>query len=38
MVYEPGDYQFMDFVKVGTPLTILLGLIVVPLAAFLYPM
>ena len=38
MVYEPGDYQFMDFVKVGTPLTIVLGFVVVPLAALLYPM
>jgi di/tricarboxylate transporter len=38
MVYEPGEYQFMDFVKVGTPLTILLGFVVVPLAALLYPM
>lgn len=34
LVYEPGDYRFADFVRVGTPLTLLLGLAV----AFLAPM
>ncbi len=29
LVYGPGRYQFADFTKVGTPLTILVGLIVV---------
>lgn len=33
LVYEPGDYRFVDFVRVGTPLTVLLGLAV----AFLAP-
>ncbi len=33
LVYEPGDYRFVDFVRVGTPLTLLLGVAV----AFLAP-
>jgi di/tricarboxylate transporter len=37
MVYEPGGYRFTDFVKVGLPLTVLLGVIAVPLTAWLYP-
>ena len=37
MVMEPGGYKFADFVKVGVPLTILLGVVVVPLAWLLYP-
>ncbi|XOV89435.1 MAG: SLC13 family permease [Pseudomonadota bacterium] len=32
MVYGPGGYQFTDFVKVGTPLTILVGFVTVLLA------
>jgi di/tricarboxylate transporter len=32
LIYGPGGYQFADFVKVGTPLTILCGLIVCVLA------
>ncbi|MGB5325128.1 MAG: SLC13 family permease [Pseudomonadales bacterium] len=26
MVYGPGEYQFMDFVKIGAPLTVLVGI------------
>lgn len=37
MVMEPGNYKFTHFAKVGLPLTILLGVVVVPLAAVLYP-
>jgi di/tricarboxylate transporter len=37
MVYEPGGYRFTDFVKVGLPLTVLLGVFAVPLTAWLYP-
>jgi di/tricarboxylate transporter len=36
MVQEPGSYNFMDFVRVGLPLTIVLGLVAVPLAAVTY--
>jgi di/tricarboxylate transporter len=32
LIYGPGGYQFADFVKVGTPLTVICGLIVVVLA------
>lgn len=28
LIYGPGRYQFMDFVRVGTPLTLLTGVIV----------
>ncbi len=37
LIYGPGRYQFGDFVKVGTPLTILAGVIVVFLARILWP-
>lgn len=37
LVYSPGRYRFMDFVLVGTPLTILVALIVVFLAPWLWP-
>ncbi|MCG8648844.1 MAG: anion permease, partial [Pirellulales bacterium] len=33
MVYGPGGYKFMDFVRMGTPLTVMIAL----LAAFLAP-
>lgn len=37
MVMKPGRYTFGDFAKVGIPLTIVLGVIVVGLAIVLYP-
>jgi di/tricarboxylate transporter len=37
LVYGPGRYRFMDFVLVGTPLTILVALIVVFMAPWLWP-
>ena len=37
LVYGPGGYQFTDFVWVGTPLTILVALIVTWLAPLLWP-
>ena len=37
LVYGPGRYRFMDFVYVGTPLTILVALVVVLLAPLLWP-
>ena len=37
MVYEPGGYQFMDFAKVGVPLTIIAGAVAIFLAPIVYP-
>lgn len=37
LVYEPGGYRFADFVRVGTPLTLLLGIAVAVLAPVLWP-
>ena len=36
MVQDPGKYKFMDYVKVGVPLTILAGTVAVVLAPFVY--
>ena len=36
MVQEPGGYTFVDFVKVGLPLTILVGAIAILLAPLVY--
>jgi di/tricarboxylate transporter len=36
LVYEPGHYRFVDFVRVGTPLTLLLGIAVAWLAPLLW--
>ena len=36
LVYNPGRYQFADFVRTGTPLTILVSIIVVLLAPLLW--
>lgn len=36
LVYGPGRYQFSDFVRAGTPLTILVGLTVVALAQLIW--
>jgi di/tricarboxylate transporter len=37
LVYAPGGYQFTDFARVGTPLTIIAGAIVVTIAPVLWP-
>ena len=37
LIYGPGGYQFGDFVRVGTPLTILIGLVVAVLARIVWP-
>jgi di/tricarboxylate transporter len=37
LVYGPGRYQFADFVRVGTPLTLLVALVVAWLAPILWP-
>jgi di/tricarboxylate transporter len=36
LIYGPGRYQFSDFLRVGTPLTLLVALIVVLLVQFLW--
>jgi di/tricarboxylate transporter len=37
LIYGPGRYQFADFVRIGTPLTILVGLVVALLAPLVWP-
>jgi di/tricarboxylate transporter len=37
LVYGPGHYRFSDFVRVGTPLTIVVGLVVAFLAPIVWP-
>lgn len=37
LVYGPGRYQFTDFVRVGTPLTILIALVVTSIALMIWP-
>jgi len=37
MVYGPGEYSFSDFVKMGVPLTLLVGVITVWLAPVFFP-
>ncbi len=37
LVYGPGRYQFADFVKVGTPLTVLVALVVSVLSPVIWP-
>ena len=37
MVYGPGRYNFMDYVRVGVPLTVLVGIITVFLTPVVFP-
>jgi len=37
MVYGPGGYRFHDFVRIGTPLTILVGIITILIAPLVFP-
>ena len=37
MVYGPGEYKFADFVKMGVPLTLLVGVVTVWLAPVFFP-
>jgi di/tricarboxylate transporter len=36
MVQAPGDYEFMDYVRIGVPLTILTGIVALLLAPVVY--
>ncbi|MBT4145629.1 MAG: hypothetical protein HOE45_01895, partial [Gammaproteobacteria bacterium] len=38
MVYGPGDYRFMDFVKIGVPLTAVVGVVVIVLIPIIWPL
>ena len=37
MVYGPGGYKFSDFVKIGVPLTIVVGIVVLLLIPMVWP-
>jgi len=37
MVYGPGKYTFGDFVKIGIPLSILVGAVTIFLTPFFFP-
>jgi di/tricarboxylate transporter len=37
LVYGPGGYRFVDFIRTGTPLTVLLGLVVAWMAPLVWP-
>lgn len=37
LVYGPGRYEFMDFVRVGTPLTVLVAHVVTSIALVIWP-
>jgi di/tricarboxylate transporter len=38
MVYGPGKYRFTDFVRVGTPLTVLIFIIALVLVPWVWPL
>jgi di/tricarboxylate transporter len=37
MVYGPGGYRFTDFLRMGIPLNLLMGVIAIPLIAWTFP-
>jgi di/tricarboxylate transporter len=37
LIYGPGGYRFTDFLKVGTPLTIILGILTTLLVPVFWP-
>ncbi|MFX4228301.1 MAG: SLC13 family permease [Porticoccaceae bacterium] len=37
MVYGPGNYRYVDFMKIGFPLTVLLGLVTILIVPFVWP-
>lgn len=38
MVYGPGGYHFSDFIKMGTPLTLLIGILTVAIVPLVWPL
>ncbi|MEQ8954779.1 MAG: SLC13 family permease, partial [Gammaproteobacteria bacterium] len=37
MVYGPGNYRYVDFMKIGFPLTVLLGLVTILIVPVVWP-
>jgi di/tricarboxylate transporter len=37
MVYGPGGYRFTDYIRIGLPLNVLLGIVTVALAPLVWP-
>ncbi len=37
MVYGPGDYRFSDFLKIGIPLTLVVGVLTIGLVPMIWP-
>ncbi len=37
MVLAPGGYRFMDYVRAGLPLILVVGLVCIPLLLFFFP-
>lgn len=37
MVYGPGGYKFMDYVRVGLPLDVLIGIVTIAIAPWAFP-
>ena len=37
MVYGPGGYRFIDFVKIGIPMTVVVGIIAILIAPLVWP-
>jgi di/tricarboxylate transporter len=37
MVYGPGGYRFMDYVKIGLPLDVIVGVITIVVAPWAFP-
>lgn len=37
MVYGPGDYRFVDFLRIGIPLTLVVGLVAVLMVPLVWP-
>jgi di/tricarboxylate transporter len=38
MVYGPGGYSAMDYLKIGLPMNILAGCVTIPMILFFWPL